>query len=546
MSDSDERKPATGIATMHQPTVCLTSAIGEFDERQGTWRDYIERFEFFCEAQGISEDDRRRALLLAGIGQTAYQRVKTILAPTRPSEMSYRDIVMAVQDHVDPKQSVIVSRFRFHQKCQGSEQGIKEFVADLKVMADPCDFGSSRDDMLRDRFVCGLADQALQKRLLTEEDTLTFQQAQRIALAAETATKSARQLAAQSSDLAAQDVHRVGSARQVKGSPSNRYVRSECFRCGGTNHSPQTCRFKTYKCHSCGEQGHLSRKCRKNDQDHVRASQAKSTHCVLTDESVRVSEPSQAAEEDNVCSVYTVGEARSPPITVDIIVFGVPVTFEVDTGSASTLMNARTFEVVKTTGGDDSLELRRSSARLRTYTGEPIPVEGEFSAVIHYGEQHLELPVVVVDTAGPNLLGRDWMKFLQLDWQTIKQETRGGAAGRRGRGWGPRASAHCGLGVPNRPDSEARRVKWKSCWLACQESSSSSTTSWSLDGLKTSSCPVWSKCCNDSRTPDFGATPHATTGESPGKLLIGYKPVTRFDKLKPDLQGCIGAQSGDC
>ncbi|XP_043230759.1 uncharacterized protein K02A2.6-like isoform X1 [Amphibalanus amphitrite] len=84
-------------------------------------------------------------------------------------------------------------------------------------------------------------------------------------------------------------------------------------------------------------------------------------------------------------------------------------------------MNARTFEVVKTTGGDDSLELRRCSARLRTYTGEPIPVEGEFSAVIHYGEQHLELPVVVVDTAGPNLLGRDWMKFLQLDWQTIKQ-----------------------------------------------------------------------------------------------------------------------------
>ena len=434
-SDDESKPAAAGIVRQQQPTVCPTSPIGEFDERQGTWKEYIERFEFFCEAQSITDDDRRRALLLAGIGQNGYRRVKTILAPSRPSEMSYNDIVTAVQNRVDPKPSVIVSRFRFHQKCQGSEQGIKEFVAELKVMADPCEFGSDRDSMLRDRFVCGIADQSLQKRLLTEEDTLTFQQAERIALAAETAARGARQLAASTSDPVPQDVHRVGAARQVKGppTPANRYVRSECFRCGGTNHSPQICRFRTYKCHSCGEQGHLSRKCPRKVQGQSRASRSMSAaHCVLTDDVDGVSENDEAAEESNVCSVYSVGDARSPPITVDVLVFGVPVTFEVDTGSASTLMNVRTFEVVKSTGGDDSLELRRCDARLRTYTGESIPVEGEFSAVIRYGEQHLELPVVVVDTSGPNLLGRDWMTFLQLDWQTIKQ-VRGGPG--RGQKW---------------------------------------------------------------------------------------------------------------
>ena len=145
-----------------------------------------------------------------------------------------------------------------------------------------------------------------------------------------------------------------------------------------------------------------------------------STHRVVTDDTENAPETDDA-DESNVCSVYSIGDQRSPPITVDIVVFGVPVTFEVDTGSASTLMNTRSFEVVKSTGGDDSLELRQSNARLRTYTGEPIPVEGEFSAVIYYGDQHLELPVVVVDSAGPNLLGRDWMNFLRLDWQTIKQ-----------------------------------------------------------------------------------------------------------------------------
>ena len=32
-------------------------------------------------------------------------------------------------------------------------------------------------------------------------------------------------------------------------------------------------------------------------------------------------------------------------------------------------------------------------------------------------------------------------------------------------------------------------------------------------------------------------TPHATTGAPPGQLLIGYKPVSRIDKMKPDIPG---------
>ena len=226
MSNAEESKPPTGTV-MQPPTACLTSAIGEFDESHGSWKDYIERFDFFCIAQGIIDDDRKRAILLAGVGQNAYRRVKTVMAPSSLSETSYQDIVKRVQSHFDPKPSVIVSRFRFHQKCQDSKQSIKEFVADLKVMADRCEFGTSLDSMLRDRFVCGLADQSLQKRLLTEEDTLTFEQAQRIALASETAAKSARQLAAPTSDPAPQDVHRVGSSRQVKVRLRRREVKVE-------------------------------------------------------------------------------------------------------------------------------------------------------------------------------------------------------------------------------------------------------------------------------------------------------------------------------
>ncbi|XP_043217857.1 uncharacterized protein K02A2.6-like [Amphibalanus amphitrite] len=264
------------------------------------------------------------------------------------------------------------------------------------------------------------------KRLLSEEDSLTFERAQKIALAVETAAKGSRQLTTEQPSRDSREVNRVearsfnpppppaGRKQRPTPPPPNRYVKRDCYRCGGS-HSPQMCRFKGYRCHSCGALGHLSRCCRQNEQDKQPATRTNRVGEDGTDE------PAQVDDESEVCSVYTVGRQKSPPITAEVMVCGVPVTFEVDTGAASTLMNKETFEAVRTVGGDIGLELQHSEAHLRTYTGERIPVEGEFSAVIRYDGQHLELPALVVDTTGPNLLGRDWLRVLKLNWQDIKQ-----------------------------------------------------------------------------------------------------------------------------
>ena len=404
-TDSGNRQQSTaGMVTW--------TGIGEFHDRDGEkWADFIERFEFACVGQGVEIDDvTKRARLLSGLGQEGYRKVKTILAPSQLSEVSYDDIKRTVQNHMDPKPSIIISRFKFHKKVQGAEQGIKEFVADLRVMAGRYDFGATMDLMLRDRFVCGVHDQVLQKRLLSEEDSLTFEKAQKIALAMETAAKSSRQLASEQPARDGREVHRVDT-RNVSSSsasggrkqrppppphpPLNRYVPTQrgCYRCGG-NHSPQVCRFKSYRCHSCGGLGHLSRQCKDNDREKQTRINTNRVDDYAVDDELDVVE-----EESEVCSIYMVGRPKAPPITAQVTVYGVPVTFEVDTGAASTMMTMETFEAVRTTGGDIGLELQRSDANLRTYTGEHIPVRGEFSAVVHYGDQHLELPAVVVDTA---------------------------------------------------------------------------------------------------------------------------------------------------
>ncbi len=44
---------------------------------------------------------------------------------------------------------------------------------------------------------------------------------------------------------------------------------------------------------------------------------------------------------------------------------------------------------------------------------------GELQVNVSYGDQRAQLPLIVVDGNGPNLMGRNWLKQIQLNWQRI-------------------------------------------------------------------------------------------------------------------------------
>ena len=54
------------------------------------------------------------------------------------------------------------------------------FVSQLHSLSENCGFGDTLEDMLRDRLVCGIRDNAIQKRLLSEHD-LNFAKAVQLA-----------------------------------------------------------------------------------------------------------------------------------------------------------------------------------------------------------------------------------------------------------------------------------------------------------------------------------------------------------------------------
>ena len=71
-------------------------------------------------------------------------------------------IAQLLKDHFEPK------RFTFHRRNQRPGETIAEYDTALRKLAVTCEFEAYLEEALRDRFVCGLSSEAIQRRLLSE------------------------------------------------------------------------------------------------------------------------------------------------------------------------------------------------------------------------------------------------------------------------------------------------------------------------------------------------------------------------------------------
>ena len=105
----------------------------------------------------------------------------------------------------------------------------------------------------------------------------------------------------------------------------------------------------------------------------------------------------------------------TPPLKVMLKLEHCPVEMEIDTGAAISLVSETTIEEL----WKEKPALSPSQVRLRSYSGEPIPVVGGVEVNIVYKQQSARLLLLVVQGGGPSLLGRNWLSQLKLDWHEI-------------------------------------------------------------------------------------------------------------------------------
>ena len=128
------------------------------------------------------------------IGGKTYSLLRTLTSPDKPLTKLFEEIVAILQGHLSPKpQLLIAERFRFHKWDQREDENINTYVAEIKKLSEHYEFGTALNDSLRDRSVCGLHNESIQKRLLVET-SLTFEKALKLAVAMEMAMKDSVEL----------------------------------------------------------------------------------------------------------------------------------------------------------------------------------------------------------------------------------------------------------------------------------------------------------------------------------------------------------------
>ena len=186
------------------------------------WRRWKRSFEFFLEAKGITKDLQRKALLLHCAGQDVQDIFDTLADPKPVSEhdTAYAKAMRSLVPHFLPQVNVPFERHQFRQAKQEDSETADQFVTRLFQLAETCDFGTTKEEQIRDQLIDKCRSHDLRKKLLAvTSGKLTLQKARDIARSMEAAESQARLIESDSKSEnvnVLEDLH-SGSRRRKKG-----------------------------------------------------------------------------------------------------------------------------------------------------------------------------------------------------------------------------------------------------------------------------------------------------------------------------------------
>lgn len=411
----------------------MATAFGKIDEYQTgqDWTEYVERLEFYFLANDIGKEKdtdllKRKSILLTVCGSQTYSLIRNLCMPQTPGHQSYEELNELVKNHLRPKPIIIAERFKYHLQRQKEGETVGDFLAELKKLSEPCEFGAFLNEALRDRFVCGLRATAIQKKLLAERD-LTLQRAYEIAAGMEAADKQSAELR--------QVAEVTSKVQKMKMYDRKQSIGTECFRCGKSGHAPDRCFYRNVKCHSCQQEGHLSRKCPQKSKETAKPSDEKAIHDKKTgagsgkmkkktakvkhlQETEETADSDSADEDDESGSwpLFSLKTSGHREILIPLQIEDQDMVMELDTGSCRSVISEKVYREKFS-----HLTLKKTNAMLTTYTGHAVPVLGELIVTVKNDTDKKKLPLVVCGGQGPPLLGRDWLFEMKLNWHQLKR-----------------------------------------------------------------------------------------------------------------------------
>lgn len=393
--------------------------------RPDGWPAWIKRFERYRVASGLAE--KTGAVQVSALVYTMGAEAEDILTSFGLSAGDgddYDTVKERFQGHFVHRRNPIYERARFNTRRQEPGESVDSFLTALYCLAEHCDYGPLREQMIRDRLVVGLADGNLAEKLQLESDlrledaVLRARNSEAVKgqqpivrgsttpLAHATAGVDAVQTYQKKPNRGRRSFAKAASGRthtrkqQTGRSPPSR----KCGWCGKDQHPRERCPARNAKCRQCSKVGHYAAVCRSKPQASAAA----------------VNAVSEDSDEDAFLGSIDVGS----PWTQRILLNKVPVSMKVDTGADVTAIPENVYkQELRCLPG-----LMCPTRVLRGPDGRALPTLGFFHASLVTESRAEKAPhhtVYVVRGLQTPLLGRPAIQALHLLSQINSVSTSG-------------------------------------------------------------------------------------------------------------------------
>ena len=400
------------------------------------WRRFIRRFDNFrlaTDAAGKQSEPQQVAVLLHVAGEEA-QEIYHQFEWTRikgdnhlEDKQIYEDVVGKFQDYFSPRKNITYERYKFLTRHQKKGETIDEYVRDLRVLSETCEFKCTaptcdvKDTLIRDKIVSGVQSPALIARLLRQLD-LTLEGAIGLCRAAEMSSKQVKDLTGAGAEPETDAVDAVtreknSGWKRKSGNTSKKDNRSRgdkvklCKFCGN-DCAPRKCPAYGATCARCGKKHHFASMCKTQDVHLVECDDDEHSDDSDDDDEpffLEAIECGDYSDEDEPFYIETIESSSDrPKWTLAIASNNVKFDVKIDTGAQCNVLPKSLCDKLKVGA------IEKSKARLVSYTGHKLNTIGKVTITASVRNKYHPITFQVVDAPVMAVMGLPTCLELQL------------------------------------------------------------------------------------------------------------------------------------
>lgn len=375
------------------------------------WKSWSRQFKIFLLASNLVEqsDVRKVAILLHHMGPEALEVFNSFNVEIEA--IQFDALWKKFEEYFIPKKNVSMERHKFFTRKQAPDETISQYATALENLSITCEFGSLREDLVKDIFICGLSQQFknIKEKLLSDGD-VKWNKALSTAKSIEMARDNAAEMQNETDNVVAVLKNRKGYVhKNAYSSPKQQQFMSDkkCGKCGQTH--KYKCPAEGVVCHVCKKPNHFAKMCYRRQREYQKESKYVRK---LDEEENGRSEEEEEDGNDYDLFVGVLQQSKSKILkewNIDVEANGIKVSCQVDSGSQANLIPSNLLRKLKI----NKIQTKIKN-RILTFSGEKLPVIGEVNIKIKFKENSYEVKFYVLDMDCKVVLGLDMAVKMNL------------------------------------------------------------------------------------------------------------------------------------